>query len=449
MAAAASVLDALGWKNEPERPTRDDDDVHPLIVSLAEKLWGRGKRTGRDWRFGSRGSKSVDVRTGTWFDFEADVGGGVRDLIKMVQASGASAGPRADRTPVLVRAVDVVPRAKDWLWEGHLLRGSLELLTGIPGLGKSQLQCHFVACVTAGQRWPDGTSAGTPRSVIMVTAEDALDQEVVPRLMAAGADLNRVHILKYIKQSDDRKRQFLLSEDLELLEKKIAEIGDVALVTIDPITAYMGSKTDSHKATEVRSQLGPLKDFTERVNVAVSAITHPAKNAGQRAIDHFIGSQAFIAAARIGHACFAELVDDIPTNRYLFAHVKHNPSTQRATLAYRISEMVIGQDQNGTNIGAPRVTFDEGSIDITADAIIAAAREGGRGGDQQAVRHFVYNTLVENGGSMPSKELAREAAEQHGYTLKQLRRAREALGIVAVKDGTRWIWQLPPAGAPL
>ena len=139
----------------------------------------------------------------------------------------------------------------------------------------------------------------------MVTAEDAIDTEVVPRLIAAGADLNRIHILKCIK-TDKPQRQFLLAEDLAKLEHAVAEIGNVGLICLDPITAYMGGKMDSHKATEVRSQLGPLKDFAERTNVAVSAITHPAKNAGTKAIDHFIGSQAFVAAARVGHACFEE-----------------------------------------------------------------------------------------------------------------------------------------------
>jgi putative DNA primase/helicase len=116
----------------------------------------------------------------------------------------------------------------------------------------------------------------------------------------------------------------LLAEDLEKLEQTIDQVGNVGLVCIDPITAYMGGKTDAHKTTEVRSQLGPLKDLSERTNVAVSAITHPAKNAGARAIDHFIASHAFIAAARVGHACFEELElneatgEKTPTGRYLF-----------------------------------------------------------------------------------------------------------------------------------
>jgi hypothetical protein len=223
-------------------------------------------------------------------------------------------------------AADVKMRPKEWIWKGHLLRGALELLTGIPGLGKSQVQCHFVACVTAPLTWPDGAKAIAPANVIMVTAEDALDTEVVPRLTAAGADLKRIFFLRYIK-TDKYKRQFLLGEDLLRLERKAAEIGNVGLICIDPITAYMGGKVDSHKTTEVRSQLGPLKDFAERTNIAISAITHPPKHSSSRAIDHFIGSQAFIAAGRIGHACFEEMDEDgdgekRSTGRILFTNAK-------------------------------------------------------------------------------------------------------------------------------
>ena len=221
-------------------------------------------------------------------------------------------------------------RRMEWLWKGHLARGALELTTGLPG-------CRQVASANplhgvrergiAMARW---YAAIEPMNVIMVTAEDAIDTQVVPRLSAAGADLNRIHILKYIK-IDKQQRQFLLAEDLVKLEQAIEQIGNVGLVCLDPITAYMGGKMDSHKATEVRSQLGPLKDFSERTNVALSAITHPAKNASARAIDHFIGSQAFIAAARIGHACFEEFEeDDERRENSDRTHPVHQRQAQRA-----------------------------------------------------------------------------------------------------------------------
>jgi putative DNA primase/helicase len=78
----------------------------------------------------------------------------------------------------------------------------------------------MVACVTTGCDWPDGYRGVEPGNVIMVTAEDSLDHTVVPRLRAAGADLERVKFLTSIKV-DDKERSFLLGEDLEELEKAI------------------------------------------------------------------------------------------------------------------------------------------------------------------------------------------------------------------------------------
>lgn len=357
--------------------------------------------------------------------------------------------PAVNKSLVLVRAIDVVMRAKDWLWDGHLLRGALELLTGIPGLGKSQVQCTYVACATTNKAWPNGARGlAAPVSCIMITAEDALDQDLKPRLIAAGANLERVHFLKCIK-TDDKNRQFMLSEDLELIEAKLKELGDVGLVTIDPITAYMG-KVDTHRTSDVRSQLGPLKDVAENTNAAFSAITHPAKAAGPRAIDHFIGSQAFIAAARVGHACFEEMgIDDRTTGRKLFTHVKHNASMRMPTLAYRVAEIVVGQDPaTRTNIAAPHVVWGDAPVDITADA--AAAANGprrSRDGDQREIQQFL-RTVLADGEPKPYKDIVDEA-QQHGFTVKQLKTAKEKLGVTSEKDGVRggWMWQWRDAGA--
>src|SRR5262249_32421455 len=226
----------------------------------------------------------------------------------------------------------------------HLARGSLELTTGLPGEGKSQVHCSHVACVTDGRNWPDGSTNKAPiSSVVMLTAEDNTAQILKPRLMAAGADCSRVHTLPRIRK-DNKERMFLLAEDVEVLAQVIADLGDVVLVTIDPITAYMGGgrKFDSHRATDVRSQLGPLAELAERPNVAFSAITHPPKNASPRAIDHYIGSQAYIAAARLGHLCVAEMEDDgngrrKPTGRTLFACAKYNIiKRDTPAIAYKI-----------------------------------------------------------------------------------------------------------------
>lgn len=358
---------------------------------------------------------------------------------------------------VTVRASDVVMRAKQWIWENHLLRGAQELLTGIPGLGKSQVQISYIACVTAGLKWPDNAPAIPPANVLMITAEDTLDQEVIPRLIAAGADLDRVHILNHIKIKTDKatERQFLLAEDLDAVERKIKEIGDVALLTIDPITAYMGGRMDSHKATEVRSQLGPLKDFAERTGIAISTVTHPAKTPGLSAINQFIGSQAFIAAGRIGHVCIAETEkgeDDegkprmVKTGRVLFAHAKHNPSGPQPTWAFRIGIKVVGEDpQNGKIIDAPYVVWDDDPVDLTADQALAAAVGTQRREEQDSPQRQLQNFLITRlkNGPVPETEIEREVVSL-GFTKNQLYYAKKKLGIVSEKTGYQgaFMWRL-------
>src|SRR5262249_44903947 len=149
----------------------------------------------------------------------------------------------------LVCASDIIARPLDWIWPGHILRGSQELLTGIPGGGKSQTHCAIIVCITTGRPWPDGPNIVPRGNVIMLTAEDCLEQTIAPRLIAAGADRDRIFILKKIRK-DNKNRMFLLHEDIETLEQAIVDVADVRLITLDPITAFMGGKVDSHRATD-------------------------------------------------------------------------------------------------------------------------------------------------------------------------------------------------------
>jgi hypothetical protein len=415
------------------------------------QLW-EGYDADNTWDFWDTAKPRGDITAGTLFKMAYEANPNWRDGI--TEAPNAEATkPRKSRL-VLVRGTDVVMRPMDWIWPGHLLRGGQELLTGVPAIGKSQVQCCYVACSTACIPWPDGSAPLTaPVNVIMVTAEDTLDQTSVPRLVAAGADLSMVRFIKGIRR-DNKDRQFMLGEDLYELELAIREIGNVGLVCIDPITAFMGGKMDSHKTTEVRSQLGPLKDLAERTNVAFSTITHPAKNAGPRAIDHFIGSQAFIAAGRIGHVCVEEVEADemtgkkTPTGRVLFTNPK-NVDRKMPTLAYR----VVGDNEVGMFddmvITAAKVVWDEQPVEVTADEAVAASA-GGIGGvlknDEQTRAARFLTEMLKEGKPVSQKRIA-EAGDQEGFSLWQLKRAKAKLGVIS--DKTRfegeWMWSLPLA----
>jgi hypothetical protein len=65
------------------------------IESVARHYWGEPTSAKRnELRWGTFGSRSVDLRKGTWFDHEAQEGGGVIDLVK--REEGASLTPVSD-----------------------------------------------------------------------------------------------------------------------------------------------------------------------------------------------------------------------------------------------------------------------------------------------------------------------------------------------------------------
>ena len=199
------------------------------------------------------------------------------------------------------------------------------------------------------------------------------------------------------------------------------------------------------------AQLGPLKDFAERTNIAISTITHPPKAAGQRALDHFIGSQAFIAACRVGHLCVAEMAEDEDGDAYadgasaVHQCEEHRYGPTMPTLAYRKKAIIVetvgtGFDQR--DITAPHVVW-EGTVDITADAAVAATSS--KKPDMQPKVQAFLREMLKDGKVVPQKEIE-DAAMAKGFTDKQLRTAKEKLGVVSAKEKGKmkgpWYWSL-------
>jgi RecA-family ATPase len=133
---------------------------------------------------------------------------------------------------------EVEAKHVEWLWEGRLARGKLTLLAGEPGIGKSQISVDVAARISKGGRWPDGNNAPCG-SVVILSAEDSADDTLRPRLEAADAALPRVHMFT-ATIIDGKPVTFSLQVHLEMLGAKLVEIGDAAVVIIDPITSYMG-----------------------------------------------------------------------------------------------------------------------------------------------------------------------------------------------------------------
>ena len=272
----------------------------------------------------------------------------------------------------------------------------------------------------------------------------------MPRLIAAGADLKRVEIVSAVGSSDGKdRRAFNLQTDIDLLEQKIVEIGDVALVVVDPVSSYLG-KTDSHKNSEVRGVLEPLSDLAERTRVAILTITHFSKTgAGNttKALHRFIGSIAFTGAPR---TAFAVIGDADSEGRYLFLHAKNNLAAPPQGFPFRLEQTVIDP-----GIVASRVCWDSEPVSITANQALAAEAAGE---DQRSAIETAEELLRETlaGRPVPQKELKADA-EGAGLSWATVRRAKDRVGVIVRREtdsgfasgGGRWLWSLKVLNTPL
>jgi putative DNA primase/helicase len=180
--------------------------------------------------------------------------------------------------------------------------------------------------------------------------------------------------------------------------------------------------------------------LAEETNVAFSAITHPPKASGQRAIDQFIGSRAFIAAGRIGHMCINEVDEENKeTGRVLYTHAKHNSSERMPTLAYRVEVVPVGQSEKGV-IVAPRVAWAAEPVNLTANEALEASRAKPDDSAQGQLKKFILDLLKD--GPMLRNDVEK-AAKNEGFSEKQIRTAREKLKLVSWKTDREGYWGLP------
>jgi putative DNA primase/helicase len=354
------------------------------------------------------------------------------------------------RALISYRASDISPERIEWVWPGRVARGKHTAIAGDPGTGKSQLLIAMAAAITIGGSWPCEESCAPLGSVIILSAEDGAADTLVPRLMAAGADLARVHIIQAVRTADGKGQEsFNLQGDLDLLDAKIREVGDCVMVGIDPVSSYIGSKTDSHKNSEVRQVLEPLSLMAERLRAAVISVTHFSKGgsgASTKAIHRFIGSIAFIGAPR---AAFAVIEDSEDNELRLFLQAKNNIAPHQQGLAYRLKQHIVAD-----GIVASSVAWESEPVTMTANQALAA--DGARTDQNSTAKDdaivFLRDALTYGPVAVSDLEAQARAAgylgdRQRIAQCKPFRSARDALNIEPRREGfgpgSRVLWSLP------
>jgi Bifunctional DNA primase/polymerase, N-terminal/AAA domain/Primase C terminal 1 (PriCT-1) len=332
--------------------------------------------------------------------------------------------------PVIVNMEDVSPEAVDWLWPGRIPLGKITILEGDAGLGKSTVVLDLIARLSKGAPFPQEDEGREPCCSLILSAEDGLEDTIRPRLDAAGADCSMVKVLQAIREKGS-ERTLSLVDDVKHLEDSIRETR-ARFVFIDPLTAYLGMKVDSHKDQDVRVVMAPLAAMAQRYKLAILALRHLNKTAGGRAQYRGGGSVAIGASSR-SELLIAPSPDE--PGKTILVPVKANLSRMAPALAYRLV-------QAAGKIDVARVEWSDTAA-ITADALMAHADRKGPTKTEKAIA-WLRETLAF--GPMDSKELQALAAEE-GYSKDTLKRIREKAGAEAKKEGFEggWTWRLKAA----
>lgn len=351
------------------------------------------------------------------------------------QAQKAEQGGNAPRASMRCLE-DVEAKPINWLWPGRIACGKLTLLAGDPGLGKSQITTALAAIVTNGGFWPVDGSKCRPGSVVFLSAEDDAADTIKPRLEAVGANLKKCFILDAIQETDSDgrllSRAFSLKNDLIRLYYAVREIGDVRLIVIDPITAYMGG-VDSHKNTDVRAMLTPISEFAEACNVAMLGISHLNKSNTQEAMQRISGSLAFVAAARSALIVIKDRTD--PSRRY-FLPLKNNLGRDVGGLAFSIQSLTLP-----SGIETSHIQWEREAVNLTADEALRVDDDQAKAGERQEAKRFLLDMLA-NGPILASD--AERRCQEDGLSIRTLKRAKKELGIISEKNGAAgWFWKLP------
>ena len=305
--------------------------------------------------------------------------------------------PKKDSVKI-IRMSDVELTPVEWLWKPYLPFGKLSVLQGNPGEGKTYFAMHLAAACTNGKLLPN-MERMEPFNVIYQTAEDGLGDTVKPRLIEAGADLDRVLVI------DDSDVQLTLSD--ERIEKAIVE-NNARLVIIDPIQAYLGADVDMNRANEVRPIFMRLGQVAQRTGCAILLIGHLNKAAGMQSLQRGLGSIDIAAAVR--SVMFIGKLKHDPTMRIL-THEKSSLAPPGASLAFSLG------DESGFRW--------VGEYDITADEMLSGIEPQRETKTQQA--KDLICTLLAGGKQVLSEDIDKAALER-GIPGRTVRDAKRELG---------------------
>jgi hypothetical protein len=349
---------------------------------------------------------------------------------------GRSEFSRPSRRLVLVRASDIECTSINWLWPQRIVGDGLTIVTGPVGISKSLISVDVAARVTIGDKWPDGTGHAPQGSVILFGAEDDAGKVVVPRLAAAGADLERVHVCQGAVTADDdagdEPAAVILERHIGELRDALDAVADCRLIVFDPLPDYIAG--DENNSAEVRAALVPLARLAQERNVAVVAVLHQNKKNDLTTVQRIAGSGAFAQIARVvlSIGTHPEDADKETGKRRIMLVSKNNYGERDVGQAYEIETRSNGQ---------PGLVWQAGLVTMDADEIARRPTGGREHEDRRNEAVDALRDLLASGEKNAATVTA--TLQDAGLGRRQIDHASHVLNVIKTKRPHGWCWRLP------
>ncbi|MGW5336572.1 AAA family ATPase [Streptomyces bauhiniae] len=340
----------------------------------------------------------------------------------------------------LTRASEIEPEPVVWGWldegNGRIPAGAMTVAAGREGTGKSSFGIWMAAHITRGTL--TGSFEGTPRDVFYIAVEDSWKQTIVPRLLAAGADLERVWRVEAVDH-EYGETTLSLPQDNSLMEKEILA-NRVALVVLDPLMSCIGKGIDTHRERDVRTALDPLARMADRTGAILLGIAHFNKGSGTDPASLITGSGAF---KNVPRAVFGFARDDDNDCRVMTQAKNSLGRADLPSLAYNVVSAEVP-----TRLGVALVGRFQflGEATRSVDEILAASQDAGDRGDRNEAAVWLRGYLTDCGGEASVADL-KKAAAADDLSYRTLQRAMSKAGVVSERSGfgKGAVWRFGPS----